>query len=69
MKARVSMPLVSAKSWAIFEMKQAKLIYGKRIFKGREIASLTKIMNLIAIIELMEECKLSPLKLRFRVSR
>ena len=53
-KARVSMPSVTAKSWAIYEMKQAKLIYGKRVFKSREIASLTKIMNLITIIEIID---------------
>jgi D-alanyl-D-alanine carboxypeptidase len=47
------MPSVSAKSWAIYEIKQKKLIYGKRMFKKREIASLTKIMNLITILELM----------------
>lgn len=44
------MPSVSAKSWAVYELKQAKLVYGKRVFKSREIASLTKIMNLITII-------------------
>lgn len=44
------MPSVTAKSWAVYEMKQGKLIYGKRMFKNREIASLTKMMNLITII-------------------
>ena len=34
-KMRISMPTVSAKSWAIFEMNQEKFIYGKRIFKKR----------------------------------
>lgn len=48
------MPLVSAKSWAVYEMKQVKYIYGKRICKRREVASLTKIMNLITILELIE---------------
>ncbi len=68
-KARVSMPSVSAKSWAIFEMKQSKLIYGKRMFKSREIASLTKMMNMITIIELMDEYKLAPVRIRIKVSR
>lgn len=50
-------------------MKQGKLIYGKRVFKSKEIASLTKIMNLITIIELVDELKLAPNKVRVRVSR
>lgn len=50
-------------------MKQSKLIYGKRVFKSREIASLTKIMNLITIIEIIDEFKLAPVKIRFKVSR
>lgn len=49
------MPSVSAKSWAVYEMKQAKFIYGKRIFKKREIASLTKMMNFITILSLVKE--------------
>ena len=49
------MPTISAKSWAVYEMKQSKFIYGKRIFKRREIASLTKIMNFITILELLKE--------------
>lgn len=63
------MPSVTAKSWGIYEMKQSKLLYGKRVFKSREIASLTKIMNLITIIEIIDEFKLAPVKIRFKVSR
>lgn len=34
-KARVAMPTISAKSWAVYEMNQERFIYGKRIFKKR----------------------------------
>lgn len=44
------MPILSAKSWAVYEIKQAKYIIGKRLFKKREVASLTKIMNFITIL-------------------
>ena len=51
---RISMPSVTARSWAVYEMKQAKMIYGKRTFKKREMASLTKIMNFITILDLLK---------------
>lgn len=53
-KMRISMPSVTARSWAVYEMKQAKMIYGKRTFKKREMASLTKIMNFITILDLLK---------------
>jgi D-alanyl-D-alanine carboxypeptidase len=46
----MSLPQVTAKSWTVYEMKAQKYIYGKRNFKKREIASLTKTMNLITIL-------------------
>jgi D-alanyl-D-alanine carboxypeptidase len=42
---------------------------GRGNFKRREVASLTKIMNLITILQLCEATNISPLKVRVRVTR
>jgi D-alanyl-D-alanine carboxypeptidase len=65
----MSLPQVTAKSWIVYEMKAQKYIYGKRNFKKREIASLTKIMNLITILEILENTQLLHSKIRFTVSK
>ena len=38
-------------------MKQGRTLYGKRSKKAREMASLTKMMNLITLLELLERFK------------
>lgn len=47
---KLFVPNVSAHSWIVYEMNKGKCIHGKRIHKKREMASLTKIMNLITAI-------------------
>lgn len=59
-KARMSMPAVSSKSWAVYEMKQDRLLYGKRVTRKKEIASLTKMMNLITALEIVNGLSLNP---------
>ena len=54
------MPYVTAKSWAIFEINSNKYIYGKKEDVKREVASLTKICNLITILEILCEAGLDP---------
>lgn len=63
------MPQVSAKSWVIYEAKKGRFIHGKRIFKKREIASLTKIMNLIVVIDCVKRLMIDPRKWRVRVTK
>lgn len=41
-------------------MKEGKSIYGRRTHKPREIASLTKIINFITFLELLEKLSLNP---------
>jgi D-alanyl-D-alanine carboxypeptidase len=43
-------PKVTAKSWILYEMRRGRFLYGKRTKKTREMASLTKMMNLITIL-------------------
>lgn len=56
----MSMPAVSSKSWAVYEMKQDRLLYGKRVTRKKEIASLTKMMNLITALEIVNGLSLNP---------
>ena len=50
-------------------MKQQRCLYGLRHFKRREIASLTKMINLITILNLLEELGLDPSKITARASK
>ncbi len=63
------MPSISAHSWVLYQMREEKYICGRSNFKKRQIASLTKIMNLITILKMMEMYSLVPSKLRINVSR
>lgn len=62
-------PQISASSWIIYEANRSKFIHGKRIFKKREIASLTKIMNLAVVIDTIRRCQLDARRLKVRVTR
>jgi D-alanyl-D-alanine carboxypeptidase len=44
------MPEVTAKSWMVYEMREGRALCGKRNYKKREMASLTKMMSLITIL-------------------
>ncbi len=50
-------------------MKRGRCIFGKLNFKRREIASLTKMLNLITILELTDSLKISASKIRARASQ
>lgn len=63
------MPSISAHSWVLYEMKEEKFICGRANFKRREIASLTKIMNLITILELLSVHSLAANRIRVAVSK
>ena len=49
-------------------MRQAKRICGRRTNKKREIASLTKIINLITILETLDSLKINPHKVRIQAT-
>jgi D-alanyl-D-alanine carboxypeptidase len=53
----------------VYEARRGKYIHGKRIFKKREIASLTKIMNLIVVIDTLKRFQLDAKKIKVRVTR
>ena len=65
----MKLPKITAKSWILFEMRQQRCLYGMRHFKRREIASLTKMLNLITILNLVETLKLSPKRIKARASQ
>lgn len=48
-------PLVTAQSWAIFDVKSQTFLFGKMEREKREIASLTKIMTLYTVLRLLEK--------------
>lgn len=61
-------PKVTAKSWLLYEMKEGRSIYGRRTHKPREIASLTKMITLVAILELLEKMNLNPKDIKVSAS-
>jgi hypothetical protein len=50
-------------------MREERFLSGKGNFKRREIASLTKIMNLMAVLVLCDNYGLQPLRIRVVVSK
>jgi D-alanyl-D-alanine carboxypeptidase len=62
-------PKVSAKSWIVYDMQQGKTLWSHRSHKRREMASLTKMMNLITIIELTSSLSLDARDVKFKASR
>lgn len=52
-------PVVSAQSWAVYDMKHDKFLFGKLERDRREIASLTKIMTCYTILNLLEKYNLN----------
>ena len=62
-------PNVTAKSWILYEMKQGKTLYAKRSKKIREFASLTKIMNLITILDILDRQGLKAKNLKIHATK
>ena len=64
--AYLKLPKVTAKSWILFEMKQQRCLYGLRDYKRREIASLTKMLNLATILNIVSTLKLEACRIKAR---
>ena len=62
------MPQVTAKSWVLYEMKTNRCLYGQRNYKKREIASLTKMLNLTTILNIVDSFGLDAKKIKARAS-
>jgi hypothetical protein len=63
------LPEVSAKSWALYEMRSERLLFGKRDYKRREMASLTKIMNLSTILDLLARYAIDAKRVNLRATK
>lgn len=50
-------------------MREGRSLYGRRNYKKREMASLTKMMNLAAILHLVEKTGVEPQRVRVRASK
>lgn len=62
------MPSISAKCWAIYDVNKMSIVYGRREYQKREVASLTKIMSAWVVINLCKEWALDPKKTEVIVS-
>ena len=62
-------PRVTAKSWILYDMQQDKSLWGHRCHKRREMASLTKMMNLITILELANSLGIDPRELKIKATK
>lgn len=51
---------VSAKSWVVYEMREGRVLCGKKEQRKREMASLTKMMNLATLLQLLERAAVDP---------
>jgi len=48
-------PYVSAMNWAIIDRKKGDLLFGKCETEQRQVASLTKIMTSLCVLDLLEK--------------
>lgn len=57
-----SIPEISAKSWCLWRKEKGRYsyIYGKRPYKQREIASLTKVMTSLVVADRLQRWNLNP---------
>lgn len=60
--------MITAQSYAIYDMKGCNLILGRKENLKREIASLTKIMTFYTVIDLLARFKMHPDEVKIRVS-
>ena len=51
-------PMISAASWVVLNRKSKKVWFGKLEKDRREVASLTKIMTLYTVLQLIDRLKL-----------
>ena len=63
-----SLPNISAQSYAIYDMKAANMIIGRKENLKREVASLTKIMTFFTVYEIMERAQMDYDSVRIKVS-
>ena len=61
-------PLVSSTNWAVYDMKNSTLLYGKHERERKEVASLTKIMTLYVCFRLLERFQLNEHETRIQIS-
>jgi len=66
-----SVPQISAKSWCIWKKKNNKFLhhYGKRIHKVREIASLTKMITAMTVIDFVNKNQLNLAKIKYKIKK
>jgi D-alanyl-D-alanine carboxypeptidase len=62
-------PFVTAKSWSIMDGRTGEILFGKCENDRREIASMTKIMTLFVVIQIIRKIKLNAEKTMLQVSK
>ncbi len=50
-------------------MREGRSLYGRRDYKKREMASLTKMMNLVAILQIVERTGIDARMVRVRATK
>ena len=62
-------PFVTAKSWSICDGRTGEILFGKGENERREIASLTKIMTMFVVIQIIRKIRLDASKTNLQVSK
>lgn len=65
----MQLPKISAKCWAVMDGKTGELLFSRKENRKREIASLTKMMNLFCVIKLLDQYKLNAMDMYTTVSK
>jgi D-alanyl-D-alanine carboxypeptidase len=60
-------PYLSARSWVMMNMDTRQLMFAKQETQQRQVASLTKIMTSMVIIDFLEKHRLDPKKINVNI--
>ena len=55
-----NIPEMTAKSWVVYDIDEKKVMIGKKYNKKREVASLTKIMNVYVCLKTLQRMMINP---------
>jgi D-alanyl-D-alanine carboxypeptidase len=64
----IPLPVITAQSYAIFDLKNGNLLLGRKENLRREIASLTKIMTFYTVLDLLERYRLKAENVKIKVT-
>ena len=65
----VPIPVITSKSWIIYDLREDRVFQSKKDSVKRQIASLTKMMTFFTVMKLMDKFRLQPASTVLTISK